>query len=46
MIGIAAVVVELDEDRFGSTYIDAQSVHVELEYLPLENPNDAYDGSE
>ena len=34
VVGIAAVVVELDKIVSVSTYVDAQSVRVELEYLP------------
>jgi hypothetical protein len=36
VVGIAAVVVELDRIVSASTYVDAQSVHVELEYLPIK----------
>ena len=37
VVGIAAVVVELDRIVSVSTYVDAQSVHVELEYLPYKS---------
>jgi len=37
VVGIAAVVVELDRIVSISTYVDAQSVHVALEYLPFQS---------
>ena len=37
VIGIAAVVVELKRIVSISTYVDAQSVHVALEYLPFKS---------
>jgi hypothetical protein len=44
VVGIAAVVVELDRIVSISTYVDAQSVHVALEYLPIKTA--AYDAAQ